>query len=337
MGKILPPSNENENRQRQPPLQSETTGNYENESRQSQPPSILTIHYRQQGKHTIYRPVDGKSHIICTSILIDKYVVASTHGWLVLTDKIKQDCCLWNPDSKDVIKLPRLQKNCFYSKCVLSKPPTEPDCHILFTSDDLFQQAFCKIGDVEFVYQSQIKEVERLIGIASSQGKIYGVMIPDFKFVTIEFVGRTIEFRPILINGEQPLTAPVIEKNWVVRNVSDLIDSHTGNELLFVVKDLTQNSIMDGSEFTVFRVDINRMECIEVDDIGDQVILIGQCGTGFCCSSSGTTFKPNSIYYIREYERCVYVFDLDDKSTVSWLPNDVGYVLNHFWVDVKLE
>ncbi|KAL3631555.1 hypothetical protein CASFOL_024539 [Castilleja foliolosa] len=326
---------EKKNRKRQPPLQSEMTSN-ENENRQRQLPFILTIRYWQHGKYLIYRPVDGESRIMCTQILVNKYVVASAYGWLVLMDQIEEDCCVWNPSSMDIIKLPRLQNFDVYRKCVLSKPPTEPDCHILFISGDLFQQAFCKIGDVEFVYQSQTKEVDRLIAVASCQGKIYGVMLPDYKFVNIEFVGRTIEFRPILIDGEQPLKAPVKNKNWVVRNETELIDSNTGNELVFVMKDLTQNSNMDGSEFRVFRVDINRTECIEVDDIGDQVILIGQYGTGFCCSSSGTTFKPNSIYYIVEYDSCIYVYNLDDRSTVSWVPNSL-HLLNHFWVNLELE
>ncbi|KAL3620570.1 hypothetical protein CASFOL_035482 [Castilleja foliolosa] len=268
------------------PLRSEIVK--ENENRQRQPPLILT-------SHTIYIPD-----------LVDKYVFASTHGWLVLVDMFKDDCCLWNPGSKDMIKLPVLED--FY----------------LYKEYDMLLQAFCKIADDEFVCPTQVKGVDRLIAITSFQGKIYGVMSNDYVFGTIEFVGRTMELRPISINGEQLLKAPVINKNWVVWNEIDLIGSHTDNSLLFVMKDLAQDSITDGSEFRVFRVDINRMECIEVDDIGDQVILIGHYGTGFCCSSSGTTFKPNSIYYIVKFESCAHVYNLDDKSTTSWLPHDVG-------------
>ncbi|KAL3641241.1 hypothetical protein CASFOL_016209 [Castilleja foliolosa] len=317
------------NKKRQPPLMSP-----EIENRKSLPPLLLTVHYMRRGCHTIYRPLKGETQNLRIPILVNKYIMASTHGWLVLADRCQGDCLLWNASSQDMIKLPRLQSFDSYGKCVLSKPPTEPDCHILFSSADLLQQAFCRIGDVEFVYQSRIKEDDQLVAIASFQEKIYGVMSNDFEFVTIEFVGRTIEFRPILINDDQPLKAPVIKKNWLMWKECALIDSHT-DELLFVLKDLTQNSILDGSEFKVFRVDINRMECIEIDDIGDQVILTGQYGTAFCCPSSGTTFKPNSIYYVLEFHTCVYVYDLDDKSTSSWLPphDVVGlHNLNHFWV-----
>ncbi|KAL3643203.1 hypothetical protein CASFOL_014018 [Castilleja foliolosa] len=307
----------------------ETSNENKNRRMRRRPPLLMTIHKEQ----TIYRPVDGKSHNIFFPILARKQVIASTYGWLVLVDPYKLDCRLWQPVSKNRIKLPKLHNFHYYRKCVLSKNPTEPDCHILFISDDLLLQAFCKIGDAEFVCPTQGKEVERLIAIASFRGKIYGVTSPDYKFVTIEFVGRTMEFRPILINGEKPLKAPVLKRNWVVKHENDLIRSHSGNELLLVTKNFTQGSIRDSSEIRVFRFNINRMECIEVYDIGDKVILIGQYGPGFCCSSIGTTFKPNSIYYTLEFHSCVYVYDLNDKSATAWLPHDIRFkYYNHFWV-----
>ncbi|KAL3641266.1 hypothetical protein CASFOL_016234 [Castilleja foliolosa] len=326
------------NRKRQPSLQSEM--NTEIEKSQSQPPLLLTIHYTQH-KLTVYRPLEGKTHTLeCIPVLVHKYILASTHGWLVLVDMFQGDCILWNASSKDTIKLPKLQDFRLYKKCVLSKPPTEPDCHILFIAPGASQQAFCKIGDVEFVY---IEEESGLTAITFFQGKIYGVICPGFKFVTIEFVGTTIEFRPILLDGEQHWEAPVVKKNWILWHDINLINSLSGNELFLVIKDFSNDSIMDGSEIRVFRVDINRMECIEIDDLGDEVILIGQYGSGFCCSSNGTnTFKPNSIYYIVNYSSCVYVHDLDDKGTTSWVPHDVSLqffnqLLNHFWLDLKVE
>ncbi|KAL3641153.1 hypothetical protein CASFOL_016121 [Castilleja foliolosa] len=256
-------------------------------------------------------------------VLVDKLILASNYGWLVLVDRYKGDCCLWNPVSKDIIELPFLDKCYLYRKCVLSKPPTEPDCHILFNSLSPNLQSFCKIGDVEYVHSSP-KE-DRLVAIASFQGKIYGVMHPGYKFVTIEFVERTIEFRPMLNNMKQPLTAPFIKRDWVLRHDNQLIGS--GGELLLVIKGYVHNNyyIYDGSEYRVFRVDINRMECIELDDIGDHAILVNCYGNGYYCSSSGTNLiKPNSIYNTSYFGAHLYVYDLDDKSTVTWLPPHVA-------------
>ncbi|KAL3623640.1 hypothetical protein CASFOL_032456 [Castilleja foliolosa] len=305
------------------------------ESRKKQPPLLLTIH--KQAKQSIYNPLESQTHTMCIPVLVDKIILASTHGWLVLVSEGNEKCSLWNPGSNAMIELPSLQDYYLYQKCVLSKPPTEPDCHILFNSTVTLRQAFCKIGDVEFTYQCQLEEDYQLIAIASFQGKIYGVMNPGYKFVTIEFVGTTMELRPMLINEEKPWKAPQPDRNWVVWHENEFVDSPSGNELFLVVKDSSNDSIMDGSEIRVFRVDINRMECVEVDDIGDQVILMGYYGTGFCCSSFAA-IKPNSICYTTDEGAYVYVYDLDDKSTSSWLPHDVGLdVVNHFWVDLELE
>ncbi|KAL3617498.1 hypothetical protein CASFOL_037819 [Castilleja foliolosa] len=305
-------------------------------------PFVLTLQRGLNGKQSICRPLETRSQTICFPILVDKCVLASTHGWLVLVDNFNGECCIWNPGSKDMIKLPPLQYSYTYNKCVLSKPPTEPDCHILFNSSCMYVQSFCKIGDVEYVRQSLREKRSQLVAIASSsQGKIYGVMRPGYKFVTIEFVGATMELRPILLinREEEPWKAPVIKRNWVVAQYTNLIDSPFGDELLLVIKDYAHhNYIIDGSEYKVFRVDINRMECIEVDDIGDHAILIGYYGNGFCCSSGGTnTFKPNSIYHTTRCRAHIYVYDLDDKSTISWLPRDVvnTKLCNNFWVDLN--
>ncbi|KAL3641168.1 hypothetical protein CASFOL_016136 [Castilleja foliolosa] len=232
-----------------------------------------------------------------------------------------------------MIKLPNI--NYVFNKCVLSKPPTEPDCHILFYATYRYRQSLCKIGDDKYV-----DERHKLVATASSQGKIYGIMNPGYKFVTIDFVGRTMKFRPILMLGEQPLKALVVKRNWVLRYGIELINSPSDDELLMVIKDFTHHNhrVTDNLEYRVVRVDTNRMKCTEVDDIGDHAILIGSNGNGFCCSSSvANTFKPNSIYYAPRLGTSFYVYDLNEKSTTSCLPPDVGKIgiSSNCWLDLK--
>ncbi|KAL3636862.1 hypothetical protein CASFOL_019161 [Castilleja foliolosa] len=299
--------------QRQCRKRQEKTIQFE-ENRKRQLPFLLTIQHGINVKQSFCRPLESRSQPI------------------------------WFPDL-----VLRLRLNCrgyieshIYNKCVLSKPPTEPDCHILINSYcTSYEQSFCKIGDVEFVHQSLEEESSQLVAIASFKGKIYGVMSPGYKFVTIEFIGSTMEFRPILINGEQHWKAPVMKRNWVVRHYDELINSPFGDELLLVIKDFAHQNYfkIDGSEYRVFRVDINGMECIEVDDIGDHAILINYYGNGYCCSSNGTNtfFKPNSIYHTSENGAYVYVYDLDDKSSTSWLPPGVAEIKisDNYWLDLE--
>ncbi|KAL3641145.1 hypothetical protein CASFOL_016113 [Castilleja foliolosa] len=304
------------------------------ENKKTQLPSLLTTQNVHNAEQSIFWPLESRTKTMFAPVLVNKCILASNYGWLVLVDKHKGDCCLWNPGSNDIIELPFLDKCYLYIKCVLSKPPTESDCHILFNSSSNMQ-SFCKIGDVEYVHSSP-KEY-RLVAVASFQGKIYGVMNPGYKFVTIEFVERTIEFRPMLNNKEQPWTAPIINRDWAMRHDNELIGSR--DELLLVIKGYMHNNyyIVDGSEYRVFRVDINRMECTELDGIGDHAILFNYYGNGYYCSSSGTSsIKPNSIYYTSNFGAHLYVYDLDDNSTITWLPPHVENFkyANSFWVNL---
>ncbi|KAL3641166.1 hypothetical protein CASFOL_016134 [Castilleja foliolosa] len=312
------------------------------ENRKRKLPFLLTLTIQHENrKQSICRPMESRSQTISLPYLVDKVILASCHGWLVLGSMFVnyEESCLWNPGSKAMIKLPNKNARYYFNKCVLSKPPTEPDCHILFYSTDRFgygQISFCKIGDDKYV-----DERHQLIATASFQGKIYGITNPGYKFVIIEFVRGKIEFRQILmLDREQPFKAPVVKRNWVLRHKIELINSPFDDELLMVIKDFTHHNyrVTDDLEYRVFRVDINRMKCIEVDDIGDYAILIGYNGNGFCCSSSvANTFKPNSIYYTPENGTYFYVYDFDEKSTTSCLPPDVANIIIscNCWLHLK--
>ncbi|KAL3641163.1 hypothetical protein CASFOL_016131 [Castilleja foliolosa] len=334
----MKPQRRGHNSRRRKTIQSE-------ENRKRELPFLLTQIIQQRGinaKQSLCKPMESRSQTICFPDLAKKVILASSHGWLVLGGYFFNDeeCFLWNPGSKAKINLPNTNAWYHFNKCVLSKAPTEPDCHILFYSTHPFNRywlSFCKIGDDKYEDESH-----QLVATASFQGKIYGITNPGYKFVIIDFVGGKMEFRPILmLDREQPFKAPIVKRNWVLRHEIDLINSPFDDELLMVIKDFPhdRNYVHDDIEYRVFRVNVNRMECIEVDDIGYHAILIGYNGNGFCCSSSvANTFKPNSIYYTPMHGPDFYVYDLDEKSTTSCLPPDVGNISLcsiNCWVDLK--
>ncbi|KAK6115050.1 hypothetical protein DH2020_007319 [Rehmannia glutinosa] len=313
-----------------------------------QPPLLLTSHEENYEKQSFYRFLENRYRTTSIPILCNKRILASTHeGWVVLVHSSNNDCCLWNPVSMEIIELPRLDKSYLYNKCILSKPPTEPDCHILFNSACTMHQSFCKIGDDEFVHHSTEEEEIQLMAIASVQGKIYGVrkfygIIDDYDdhytFVTINLLATsTIELKPLLLCGGQPWTVPQPSPNWVTWNESCLIESPCGGELLLVNKMYSSSNDNDGLGFRVFRVDINGMVCSELENIGEQTIFIGYYGSGFCGSSYGR-IKPNSIYYTNEEGRNLSIYCLDDWSKTSFLPSTaVGrYVTLTYWVEHEL-
>ncbi|KAL6506598.1 hypothetical protein OROHE_022430 [Orobanche hederae] len=110
--------------------------------------------------------------------------------------------------------------------------------------------------------------------------------------------------------------------------------SPCASELLLVTKMCSVNYLDDDVEFRVFRVDVDRMECVELDNIDGLTIFVGYYGNGFCCYSVMGT-QSNSIYYTNEKGRDMYVFDLDDRSTIGLMPCPVAgrNVSVNFWID----
>ncbi|KAG8364308.1 hypothetical protein BUALT_Bualt19G0115200 [Buddleja alternifolia] len=278
------------------------------------PPWLLVSHGKQYSKQIFYSVFDKRFHTRRVPDLRDKWVLASTYGWLATMDRDTADCCLWNPASMEKIDLPFLFRPFTYKRCFLSKPPNEPGCHVLFISLDFSRRAFCQVGDEEFVLQSSQNGDISLCAVVSFQGKIYGLADPDYRIVTVHFVGKTLELRPIFTeDGGQPLHICRPSRPWMSYYDNYLIESPCG-ELLAVHKMFHNNY-----DFRVFRVDTNRKECIELENIDNQAIFLSFMGTSFCCSSTGG-IKSNSIYYTIPKSRNLHIYDLDDRSTTFLLP-----------------
>ncbi|KAL7147926.1 hypothetical protein ABFS83_06G142900 [Erythranthe nasuta] len=294
----------------------------------SETPLLMITHGKSVEKHLIYNPSEKRSCTLDSFPVLDgKKVLGSSYGWLILVELVDDndygDCCLFNPITNDIIKLPKLIHPCDYNQCILTKPPTEPDCYILFNG---LEQSFCKIGDEEYVTRTLEQQEEQeqdngrvgfdnLEAIVSFQGTTYGYMDPD-KFVTINFV------EPWIIPLSSRLYEMRYDTSW-----SRLYEMRYG-ELLMVQKIYPFiNDSYEGMNFAVFRIDTNPMKCIELQNIGNRTIFVSLKGAGYCCPSIGT--KPNSIYYTNEddrnldknLDRELHIFDLEDRSTKSILPS----------------
>ncbi|EYU17417.1 hypothetical protein ABFS82_03G089400 [Erythranthe guttata] len=318
-------------------------------NRESKTPLLMISHGESVEKHLIYNPSEKSVRMLNNvSVLNGKKVLGSFYGWLVLVKPadVDGDCCLFNPITEEKIELPKLDDSRTYSQCILTKPPTEPDCYILFNG---LEQSFCRIGDGEYVTrtleQQEVEEQENgrvgfddLRTISSFQGTTYGFMDPD-KFVTIHFVGNTIEFRQI------PMVEPSVIPHSSRAYDIWLIESCDG-ELLVVqrIHPFTK-SCYDGMDFTVFRFDTNRMSYAEIENIGNRTIFVSRNGAGYCCASQET--KPNSIYYTNEddrnfnmnHDRNLHVFDLENRSTHSMLPSSkvaTNKLITTCWVQPEI-
>ncbi|KAL3640824.1 hypothetical protein CASFOL_015792 [Castilleja foliolosa] len=314
-------------------------------------PLLLTSHGFEYCEQSFYSVIENRYETKNHLVLEGKCILGSAYGWLVLTaltdsdsiiDLDPYDCCLWNPESKEKIQLPRLNdEGQFYNRCVLSKPPTDPDCFVMFKHYFVNKLSVCRIGDDEFVEAT----LESLVAISSLEGEIYGIVKhgSHYELVTIHLVGKTVEFKP-LINGKCHWVVPEVCRSWVSSHFNYLIESPRGAGEFFVVTMTYKLGFFSdyNVEFRVFRLDVNGLVCEELENLDGHTIFIGVYGDGFCCTSDGMGIKPNSIYYTARHGVVLSVYDLDDRSTTQLLPcpvvagryeGSINYWVN-YWVDL---
>ncbi|GER49166.1 hypothetical protein STAS_26395 [Striga asiatica] len=324
-------------------------GDHETRKRKEKPPQLLILHGSLKSKQTLYDLEERRYSKTSIPIMCNKSVLPSGFGWLAIIDSTHDDCCLWNPKSSETVPLPTLPDYYLYNQCVLSGPPTEPGSYIIFNFSGGGTQSFCRIrvddsfvtrveeafdgnvaeeeDKVEFVKRCLEAGMYRVNAVVSFEGTIYGVVetVLGHTVVTVGLDSDgNLDVRPVLTEEGGFLSVPQPWSDRVTRERYWLIESPCGKDLLLVSKMFMGHHYNNGFEFMVFRVDLNRKECFQVEDLGDVAIFIDVYGGGFCRSISPLEngVRPNSIYYTERMGRCLYAHDLSYRSTTTLLTCD---------------
>ncbi|CAA0809991.1 Unknown protein [Striga hermonthica] len=259
--------------------------------RKTQVPLLVTSHTRAHDKHSFYSLSGNWSRTVSIANFSGKRVLGSNHGWLAMADPLTDECFLWNPQLANKILLPQLRKSSRYKICVLSKPPTEQGCLAAFICPYGFKLSVCVVGAHEFSKLTLLKLPSPFLmtAIGALHGQIYGVFFSrrgDYQLMTVGLVdGPTIMIVPLMsADGSGLWILPLSELRWVMGvRPSYLIESPAGGgELLLVIKVFLFRYYAedDGIVFRVFRVNVERRECVELDRIDGMTIFIGSCGNG---------------------------------------------------------
>lgn len=229
-------------------------------------PWLLMCHGRDLQRHTFYNISEDRYYTRTIPELKNKRIWASFYGWLLADDCDIDDSFLFNPTTLEKIQLPPIKE---YRACGLSKPPTDPDCHLLFFAGD--RLLFCKLGDDKFAEQSSRFGNDILVAATNCRGKIYGVMINDRTIVTIDFVDSAVQVQPLMDKAGKPLQVPVSPRLKTRLGQDFLIESD--GRLLLIRRVNSEILPMDFSEFSVCRVDTSEMTYQEVTNLGEHAIF----------------------------------------------------------------
>ncbi|TMW80294.1 hypothetical protein EJD97_021778, partial [Solanum chilense] len=97
-----------------------------------QHPWLLICHGDLMQKQTFFNISDHRYYMRNISELKERILCAYADEWFVLESIYSNDCYLWNLVSNEKIQLPPLPAKCDIVKCLLSAPPHDPQCQVIF-------------------------------------------------------------------------------------------------------------------------------------------------------------------------------------------------------------
>ncbi|KAJ4842943.1 hypothetical protein Tsubulata_030025 [Turnera subulata] len=232
---------------------------------------------------------------------------------MMVEDVEFDDQFLLNVISRERIQLPNVGD--FDSNCWAFLSPTDPNCHIVFFGDEGI--LFCKPGDNE--YQRQDQFAKRLSNISSVGGKIYGII--GRVVHAFEFEKSRLELKPILEGSWLSYPTPLhigcnYAKFYMIRSQYD-------DELLIVEKQAIGLFGFEVSHFGVYKANFTRGKgWIKTNDMGTRTIFLDNYRyEGVCCSTTDPAIKKNTIYYLNDDNKYIYLWDLEEESVTMHLPS----------------
>ncbi|PIA51685.1 hypothetical protein AQUCO_01100507v1 [Aquilegia coerulea] len=277
-------------------------------------PSLVISHgkkYRDQTFCTIY---DGCYHVRSVLELRQMLCLGSYYGWLMLKNYYSTECYLFNPITLTKINLPPLIHDTMYM-CVLTYPPCDPKCVIMFFSQKTKSCIFCRIGDTKWVKQElePNKKSRKLViapfcGAISCQGKIY--LFYDGGMAVIDVYNSFASIKLDTL-GSYDLSIP---GTWCHRTF--ILESC--GEIFLVAQMFLGISHDIILSLDVFKLDLSTMGWVKVQTLGDWIFLLGTSSTSLSEAEFGV--KGNCIYFCPPRCTTLCRYDMDSGAITITLP-----------------
>ncbi|KAI3411222.1 DUF295 domain-containing protein, partial [Psidium guajava] len=247
----------------------------------------------------------------------------SSHEWLFTQDQDSGDCSLWNPASREKIRLPPLE-DLACSCCFLSSSPSDPQSYVLVVDFGQDIIGYCKPGEDAF----KRHRVEHGISRATMfKGEIF-LLLNHCELAVADIENSELRVRALGnkdINWSNPGGIPALREYLIP----------SGEDLLIVQEMILLFALPMGQiyGFKVFRMNFAGGTWEEVKSIGDRAIFLSACG-GISCSPKDSRVQKNAIYFVENGHRHIRMYDLQDQSIskVSPYPNINYRSSNSQWI-----
>ncbi|KAM7473971.1 hypothetical protein LguiB_021214 [Lonicera macranthoides] len=253
------------------------------------------------------------------------------HGLFSSKERTKQnDCCLFNPTSMEKIQLPPWETSFYFDACVLSLPPSDPSCILLFITNSeeedegVVSLRFSRptLGRVVYhwIEQKFTLEDDRIKVARYFNGKIYAITSIPEEIFTFEVSDNTTAVLTVRKMGmQEKIPRPLLPEAYVTGK--DLVESC--GELYVVVKiyvdELMPREIQD---IEVFKLDCTKKVWLRVESLGDRAFLLGPncCTSCYASRESEYGIVGNTIYFTMKNDKSLYAMNLEDRSITVSLP-----------------
>ncbi|KAL5702525.1 hypothetical protein ACHQM5_027736 [Ranunculus cassubicifolius] len=278
-------------------------------------PSYVIMHGKKYRDQTFCIPSDRSYHVRSIPEMRGMVCLASSYGWLILRSFYSGDCHLFNPTTLAKIQLPTLV-DANFNIGVLTSPPSDPSCVIMFFSKKKNLCVFCRLGNTIWtkLQLEQKKKTDLVIdGIrkqaVSCNGKIYlpfhrGMAIIDIQdpFACIE----TYERKP-----PKHLMPPNTASHFY------FLES-LGEIFQVVMVFLGMTEIVQS--FIVLKLELSTMAWEKVESLGDRIFLLATGSSSVSVAAAEFGAKGNCIYFIPWERTNLCCFDMDDGTITITQP-----------------
>ncbi|GLT90291.1 hypothetical protein SLE2022_082330 [Rubroshorea leprosula] len=284
-------------------------------------PWLVQIHGKKEEIQTFFSVSEGRYHVKSIPEMRGKRICATYQGWLVLKNSYSSaDCILFNPMSLQKFEFPSWETTPYHI-CLLTSPPEQPNCTILLIGSkrNIGKNYTVQGFKVSFTFwhpkndnwiRKEINFREKKINAATCfNGKIY--MLDSLHNLLL------LELEPIFgirdVGVRRPREGADKER---IGFKSTLIES---DGELFAVLGLCHPDFDQIFDFEIYRLNLDEKVWEIVENTGDRVFFVG-FGSCAWCWGSEAGIKGNTIYFTYENDRCLYEFDVEEKSITVTLP-----------------
>uniref|UniRef100_A0A0E0CUU5 KIB1-4 beta-propeller domain-containing protein n=1 Tax=Oryza meridionalis TaxID=40149 RepID=A0A0E0CUU5_9ORYZ len=293
---------------------------------------LLLFDYDEPDRSTyvklFYSVPAGELHVRRFAELGEHFYWTTPQGWMLLVHPSTRDTFLWNPLTRARVALPPERDNLEElqpdARCVLSHAP---GCVVLIADLEETVLWHCRPGAggrwLRHEYDDHVVSPDVSISYSMSMlttvgGRFYSVdhLQKQFLVVALEFspVDGAPQFTAVATNDTEQ--TPAGHSTTVFRAVE------SDGELFLVAMYYVKPRDRVASKISVLKLDLLKRAKVEVmSTLGERSFFLAASSKfGASVRAKQVGLKENCIYYLKPYDKGLYVYDLGRGTTTMYNP-----------------